>query len=94
MKKKMTQEIMLDVTLKKEDTGYSVLCPKLGVASQGETVEEALENIKEAVELYLEGIEEAGIKEQILAKLGFKKAKNKSCTESLITASVPVEVSA
>ncbi len=30
---------------------YSVVCTDLDVASQGETVEEAMENIKEAVEL-------------------------------------------
>jgi predicted RNase H-like HicB family nuclease len=35
--------------------GYSVWVPDLpGCASQGETLEEALENIKEAIELYLE----------------------------------------
>lgn len=88
------QEIMLAVTLKKEDTGYSVFCPLLEVASQGETVEEALFNIKEAVELYLESAEEAGIKEQVMAKLGIEKKKSKTYAESLITATVPVEVSA
>jgi predicted RNase H-like HicB family nuclease len=30
------------------------LCPELDVASQGNTVEEALGNLKEAVELFLE----------------------------------------
>lgn len=35
--------------------GYSVWVPTLpGCASQGETLEEALENIKEAIELYVE----------------------------------------
>ncbi len=35
--------------------GYSVWVPDLaGCASQGETFEEALKNIKEAIELYLE----------------------------------------
>ena len=35
--------------------GFSVWVPDLpGCASQGETLEEALENIKEAIELYLE----------------------------------------
>jgi predicted RNase H-like HicB family nuclease len=29
-------------------------CPELGVASCGETVEEAMANLREAVELYLE----------------------------------------
>jgi predicted RNase H-like HicB family nuclease len=30
------------------------LCPELDVASQGKSVEEALRNLKEALELYLE----------------------------------------
>lgn len=37
------------------DGGFSVWVPDLpGCTSQGETIEEALENIKEAIELYLE----------------------------------------
>jgi predicted RNase H-like HicB family nuclease len=37
------------------DGGFSVWVPDLpGCASQGETLEEALENIKEAIALYLE----------------------------------------
>ena len=38
-----------------EEGGYSVWVPDLpGCASQGESVEEALGNIREAIELYLE----------------------------------------
>jgi len=38
-----------------KEGGYSVWVPTLpGCASQGETIEEALEHIKEAIELYLE----------------------------------------
>ena len=38
--------------------GFSVFVPALpGCASQGETEEEALANIKEAILLYLEGLE-------------------------------------
>lgn len=38
-----------------KEGGYSVWVPSLpGCASQGETIEEALSNIKEAIELYLE----------------------------------------
>jgi len=33
---------------------YVALCPELDIASQGKTVEEALKNLKEAIELYLE----------------------------------------
>lgn len=42
----------------KEDKGYSVLCPELGVTSQGENVEDAKANIREAVALYIEDMTE------------------------------------
>jgi len=34
--------------------GFSALNPETGSASQGETVQEAIDNLREAVELYLE----------------------------------------
>lgn len=37
-----------------EEDVYVAECPETGTASQGETVEEALFNLKEATELYLE----------------------------------------
>ncbi|MEK6915029.1 MAG: type II toxin-antitoxin system HicB family antitoxin [Nanoarchaeota archaeon] len=38
-----------------EEGGYTVYVPSLqGCVSQGETKEEAIENIKEAIQLYLE----------------------------------------
>lgn len=44
-----------------EGKGYTVTVPALpGCISEGDTVEEALENIKEAIELYLEMCREAG----------------------------------
>jgi antitoxin HicB len=51
------------VLLYKEPSGgYSVICPSLpGCHSQGETVEEALDNVKEAIEVYLEALEEDGL---------------------------------
>ena len=40
---------------KQKEGGYTVYVPSLsGCISEGETIEEALKNIKEAVELYLE----------------------------------------
>ena len=38
---------------------FVVQCPNLGIASQGNTTEEAIEMIKEAIELYLEEKPEA-----------------------------------
>jgi len=41
-----------------EEGGYTVYAPSLpGCISEGETKEEALQNIKEAIELYLEADE-------------------------------------
>jgi len=38
----------------RESDGYVALCPELDVASQGDTVEEASANLREAVELFLD----------------------------------------
>ncbi|MCG8549332.1 MAG: type II toxin-antitoxin system HicB family antitoxin [Desulfobacterales bacterium] len=40
--------------IEKEGTGYVSLCPELDIASQGETVAEARENLQEALELFFE----------------------------------------
>ena len=46
------------VTLKKTDEGYAVCAPGLpGCWSQGQTEEEALGNIKDAIQAYLETVE-------------------------------------
>jgi predicted RNase H-like HicB family nuclease len=46
-----------------DDGGYHAFCPALsGCHTQGDTIEEALENIKEAVELYLESLKAHGEK--------------------------------
>jgi len=46
--------------------GYSALCPELGVASQGDTIEEAEANLKEAVDLYLESGRDLKMLDQVL----------------------------
>ena len=47
------------VLLQKSDEGYSVSCPGLpGCWSQGETEEEALENIRDAIQEYLAAVDE------------------------------------
>lgn len=40
--------------LRKEDDVYVAECPEVGTVSQGTTIEEAVANLKEATELYLE----------------------------------------
>ena len=38
----------------KEDDWYVAECPEVGTASQGHTIEEAVKNLQEATEVYLE----------------------------------------
>lgn len=42
------------VVIHKDDDLYVADCPEIGTVSQGHTVEEAIANLKEATELYLE----------------------------------------
>ncbi len=45
----------LNVIIEKDKYGYYVFCPELkGCHTQGDSLEEVLENVKEATELYLE----------------------------------------
>ena len=40
--------------IEREGDGYVALCPELDVASQGNTIEDARNNLQEAVQLFLE----------------------------------------
>jgi predicted RNase H-like HicB family nuclease len=44
----------LTAIIQSEPPGFVALCPELDVASQGDTVEESLANLREAVELFYE----------------------------------------
>ena len=55
------EKYTLPVLIEKDTDGYFASCPALqGCYSQGETYEEVLENIKDAIKLHLEDIEESG----------------------------------
>lgn len=44
----------LTAIIQREGDGYVALCPELDIASQGETIEAARENLREALELFFE----------------------------------------
>ena len=44
----------LTATIWREDDGYVSICSELDIASQGDTVESARSNLREAVELFFE----------------------------------------
>ena len=64
-----------------EDGGYIVRCPALpGCFSQGETKKEALKNIKEAIEAYLESM----LKESLMS--------HKNIHTEISNVNIPVKV--
>jgi predicted RNase H-like HicB family nuclease len=40
--------------IEKEDDTYVALCPELDIASQGDSVETSKDNLREAIELFME----------------------------------------
>ena len=49
----------VSVVVERDEYGYYAYCPELeGCHTQGETLEEVMANIREAVELYLETLSE------------------------------------
>ncbi len=59
----------LKVVLEPSDEGgYTAYVPSLpGCISEGETIEDALKNIREAIELYLEPVEDDWVTEETAA---------------------------
>ena len=51
--------------IEREGNGYVSLCPELDIASQGNSVEEARNNLAEALELFFEHASESEIKERL-----------------------------
>lgn len=48
--------------IEREGDGYVALCPELDIASQGDSIEEAKSNLKEALQLFLETASDNEIK--------------------------------
>lgn len=53
----------VSVVIEKDEYGYYAYCPELeGCQTQGDSLEEVLSNIREAIELYLDTLSEDDIK--------------------------------
>jgi predicted RNase H-like HicB family nuclease len=67
----------ISVTLKvdradEDESGFVAFCPDLGLSSEGETVDEALTNITEAVEEFLATLTETGDLQTFLRERGIQ----------------------
>lgn len=88
----MTKELILTFVIKKESGKYSSWCPELDVASQGDTVEEARKNLKEAVESHVETMIKNGDVKELLEKLGMslEDLKKKTLLPELFSGSFEI----
>ena len=50
----MNRTYQFTAVIEREGDAYVSLCPELDIASQGDSVEEAKQNLKEAVELFVD----------------------------------------
>ncbi len=63
----LRREVELTAVIWKEDDGFVSFCPELGVASCGDSVEEAARMLQEAVTLYAENARELQLIDEPLA---------------------------
>jgi len=55
----------LTAIIEREGDGYVALCPELDIASQGESIEEARNNLQEAIELFFEAASPEEVKQRL-----------------------------
>lgn len=55
----------LTAIIEREGDGYVSLCPEVDIASQGDTIEEARENLREALELFFEAASPEEIQQRL-----------------------------
>lgn len=59
----------LTAIIEREGDGYVALCPQLDIASQGDSVVEARNNLKEALELFFEMASATEIEQRLHAEV-------------------------
>jgi predicted RNase H-like HicB family nuclease len=55
----------LTAIIEREGNGYVALCPELDIASQGDSIEQARNNLREALELFFEAASQEEVKERL-----------------------------
>jgi len=57
-------ERLFTAIIEKEDDMYVAVCPELDIASQGGSIENALDNLREAVDLFLQAADHKEVQER------------------------------
>ncbi len=59
----------LTAIIQAEGDGFTALCPELDIASQGDTVPEAKDNLREALELFFECAPKSEIEQRLTGEM-------------------------
>ncbi len=65
--------ISVRIEIFKDGNVYSALSPELNVSSFGETIEDARNSLKEAIEAFVEECKNMGTLDDVLEESGFRK---------------------
>lgn len=65
----MKQIRQLTAVIEREGEGYVALCPELDIASQGDSVEQARDNLVEALELFFEAADPSEVDKRLRAEV-------------------------
>ena len=72
MKKATANYISVEVVVTKEGNQYSSWCPELDIASCGDSPENAIRNLGDALKLYVDTLEEEGERERVFKERGVR----------------------
>ncbi len=64
--------IRLTVIIEKEGDVYLAYCKELGTITCGDTIKEAKANLLDALEVYIEGLEEIGERDKVFGEKGVR----------------------
>ena len=83
--------IILTGTAEWDEVAYCSLCPQLGAASCGDTIEQALDNLDESIAVLLEDLADLGTLEQVLTTKGIAIQTGPIPADTdTVTAAVPI----
>ena len=80
--------VVLTGQVEKDGDQFTALCLELGVASCGETVDEALDNLGDALEVYLSDLEDMGEIKRVFDEKGVE-VRPDDLTSGKVSISVP-----
>jgi predicted RNase H-like HicB family nuclease len=73
----------VEVTFRPSGKFWLASCPSLDLATQGETLERAQENLKEALGLFIESCLNRGTLEEVLLRAGYTKTRAQQAAKAV-----------